>query len=1287
MRGNKIMAALVVFVLIASVGIVFNTAVVAERKVEPSTGNANWILSNDGLVSKARNLTCGEEITLQITNNSLEPDTQYYLGVWNGTGWQSLKTVTTKAESDDYGDLSADFYVPGWSELNHCPTTANGTGLTESVWPFNLSAGQWNISLFASSTLNETNKAFSDMNITIQIGNLYFVEFYDGSTELDNLVYNKVYSDFKVKIYNWTGTTLEQAKDDSTKYKFDVSLQNFTDAPPSDEIESLATAETDGVTNGLGLKLGDNIYAAGTDTEKTFWINVEHSEESTYNSTIPLPVLLNVTLPSPPSDVEWGDTFTVSGKVLDGAGTGLKSYPVRVYYPVSGGYSYDAVTTPSTVTTGTYSLTFETGSGKGFGAGTWYVGTPGIHQARVDMKHESPYIDGFIPYHSFEVGTKELDEDTVDIENTADIVSDFAKTVNVSVDKETWMDNYEFQNMSIHFTDIQANYSGVEYGRDDIVQVTPTVNKQSDIAYYEFDVTFLEARTGTIWVSYPGNLTAIQGTDEVNSVTSSYSDRFGNHSTSLIANITGTTTFSVVSPGTMTVLVDNEPTKVTKKDIGTGWINQTLGDPDIKGTNVSVYGASEDSHKNATITVSGCGLDFTIEEGDLPADNKYLSDYGFDDDGNGAWYNITIIPKTAGTLKISVTNGTNTVEKTYTVTGLIGSVTTEGDDLEITVGTTETITLSGINTYSEIKITLVDEEWSFVRLLNESEEDADDPLSFTPDADDIDQCGYIAVVAKHPLYAQYMYDLIEVVPVEDLEIELVSPDAANDTLTVGLEHEMTIRLVDDNGDPVVDGTPEATAKLIDDDNDEDNPLQEWTFTAGSEDGEFEATIQPWFEGQLVIDGVNDTTGIKHLGSKTLEVDYSTITYTPGSTTAGIGTENLTVEVTAVDANDNSLPDGTYYLKIGDGEDTGPDFDTSVELTDGVGEFEINDVGDNKTTIVLVLQDNDPADGNKTSGEFNIDHPNFEVDPEIIYVGQSNTVEITATDMDGNELADIYLTLMRAGNTDNAPEPVETDANGIAELSISPLSNGKYNVTIVKSIVWADGQLDWSSMDYVVTETIVTATAIKPLTISFSKSPITEGETLTVTVKSGNNAVAGVTVEFGAEEDETDANGQVEFTAPDPSVSSAIYTVYASKVGYNTAEKSITVIKSVAAGELNAIITPTGKIAAGGSITVEVLSGTTAAVGATVTFNGENATVGSTGRVTFTAPEPDEETTYDIDVTYGEESLTKTVTVKAVGAEDDDDDEKKEEPGFELLTLIAAIGVAFILLKRRRKYNK
>ena len=104
-----------------------------------------------------------------------------------------------------------------------------------------------------------------------------------------------------------------------------------------------------------------------------------------------------------------------------------------------------------------------------------------------------------------------------------------------------------------------------------------------------------------------------------------------------------------------------------------------------------------------------------------------------------------------------------------------------------------------------------------------------------------------------------------------------------------------------------------------------------------------------------------------------------------------------------------------------------------------------------------------------------------------------------------------------------------------------------------------------------------------------------------------------------------------------------------------------------------IIAIAGEVKTGQTFTATIADDTGGPViGATITFDGKTYTSGAGGVATITAPST--EGTYPVTATFpGYEPLSDTVTVVKGGG----------IPGFELLTLIAAIGVAFLLLRRRR----
>ena len=105
----------------------------------------------------------------------------------------------------------------------------------------------------------------------------------------------------------------------------------------------------------------------------------------------------------------------------------------------------------------------------------------------------------------------------------------------------------------------------------------------------------------------------------------------------------------------MNMVVTGEPEYVAIDDSDPDcWIN----DSTMWEVELDIYGEEHDDLMNASIQVTGCGLDFTIDEEDEIGDSDYLIDKDW------GWYLVKISPKTGGTLTITATNSTD--EKTVT---------------------------------------------------------------------------------------------------------------------------------------------------------------------------------------------------------------------------------------------------------------------------------------------------------------------------------------------------------------------------------------------------------------------------------------------------------------------------------------------------------------------------------------------------------------------------------------------------------------------------------------------
>lgn len=1287
MKTNKMMSMIVVLALLFSGMVMLNTTTNFELV---GSAEATYVsLSKDGSGSQAKALFCGELITLEVNDNSLEPNEVYAIYVWNGKD-DSIELADGTA--DEYGNIEIEFRVPTWDDLGVNPVTNNGTydwnpnfdAAATGVpgYKGNLSNGEWYIYL-----LDEDENGVGNMHV-IYIGNLFDVRVYinDEGDPIDHILHNSSYTAgdstaLTIRVYNWTEDGEELVKTNTNiviKNPGFISIATGT-------TQNAGKWEIDLTQNELSFVCPSN------NSENNYWV-IASIDGVTY-ANISLPALLDFTA-TIPSTIVWGDEISLSGFVYDGQGKGISGYRLGVYAPANG--EYVAIENENLVTMGTgrYTYVVQTGSDGIGNAGTWYLGTYRTTDpdTRVDMSDQAPFKDNFIPYHSFEVQTRE--DVTVGIEHTDDIITGFDSTINISVKKENWMENDEFKDMSVHLTGIKFTYGGETYASDDIVQLDPNdfeywgVDNRERFCYYSWEgINFNESGTATVLVSHNGmgnstqNLTLIASSDTANPVSGFYTSKYNN--SGLLPNMTGIATFTVDPAGDMNFIITDMVERVELVD---------KNHPNEKYQNVSeeitinVYGQTQSDGMNATITIVGCGLDITIRE-DKPGNTPEVTAYPGSGANDGV-YKVRISPKTGGTITVTVTNATEgkTISRDYPILGLTGSVTTSvGDDLKINVGTTETITATVTNGgYATVFFTFFNRNWGLEDALTDpiigdgatQGEGLGGVFTFDPDEDDLEQRGYIVVAANAGNL--WMYDIIEVEAIWDLEIELLEPSLQNLTpiITVGLEQDFRFRVLDPEGNIVtdIDAGKDTIIKLIDEDNDEDNPLLSWQPTKITGNIWRYQKLRPYWEGQLVIQAMNQTDGITHGGKMYLDVDYATFTYSPGYTTAGIGIdENIKVSFTGVDANGNTLPSGTkVYLNIEESNTIKPQAFNVITLdANGAGEFTITEVGDNQTTINITIGALNYENGNRTIGAFYIDFPTFDLNPDTIYLDQTNLVEVIATDREGNPIEDIYLTF---NGFITYPEPVLTDEDGFAAFSINPAVSGRHNVTIIKELIWKAGTLDWKQMEddnkMVVTDTVLTATSFRNMVISVPAS-VNEGESFTVTLtrRATTNPVVGALVTFNAETKTTGAQGTVTFDAP--SVRTNLnYQITARATGYVDATATILVINLPQIY----LSVPEDEVVAGERF--EVIAGGDDGnnVGIRVTFNGVTRITSATGSVTFTAPA--EEGTYTVTATKEGYQSAEPADVVVIGA---------GIPGFEVLTLIAALGVAFILLKKRRQH--
>ena len=283
----------------------------------------------------------------------------------------------------------------------------------------------------------------------------------------------------------------------------------------------------------------------------------------------------------------------------------------------------------------------------------------------------------------------------------------------------------------------------------------------------------------------------------------------------------------------------------------------------------------------------------------------------------------------------------------------------------------------------------------------------------------------------------------------------------------------------------------------------------------------------------------------------------------------------------------------------------------------------------------------------------VEVPTVTPDPAYIPLGRTTKVYCTATGR-GETLNDVWIGLVGQGFNGSST----TDVDGRVTFSITPATTG--NISI-----------DVGMWNRTLEDTVIQVVA---WTIDASTdAEVNELEEFTVTViKEGTtDVVVGATVAItGIGTDTTDANGQATFTAPEIT-SDRAYTIKITKEGYAPDPDGLT-ITVINIPKLIVVIPD--EVQATTTFDVAIADDTGGAiVGAIITFNEKTYTTGVGGVATITAPKT--EGSYPIEVTFGNyEEATAIVTVtKAPGI-----------PGFELLSLIAALGVAFIIFRRRRR---
>jgi hypothetical protein len=331
--------------------------------------------------------------------------------------------------------------------------------------------------------------------------------------------------------------------------------------------------------------------------------------------------------------------------------------------------------------------------------------------------------------------------------------------------------------------------------------------------------------------------------------------------------------------------------------------------------------------------------------------------------------------------------------------------------------------------------------------------------------------------------------------------------------------------------------------------------------------------------------------------------------------------------------------------------------TSIDADIVDGLITINDItadylpaGVSDKDITFWFKPTDSTVYARASGIVKVTVPTVTPDKERISLTDTTKVVVYVTGRESAKLDGVFVRLHGQGYDKNG-----TSSEGKVTFSVNPSSTGNISIDVGEAGRTVETNIrvvDW---------TLVVTT--NPLT------QVNEGMDFTVTVtdKDTGLAVAGVDVAFNGEIPTTDSTGTVTFTAPDVTSDSTLGIIVTAE-GYPEATASIKVIY---VPKLDISVDET--VVAESTFEVTVSRDGNALIGATVTFEGKTYKTKASGVVTLTAPTTVGD--YTITASFGTlEPITTTITVtKKTGG----------IPGFELVTLIAAIGVALILLRRKR----
>ena len=511
----------------------------------------------------------------------------------------------------------------------------------------------------------------------------------------------------------------------------------------------------------------------------------------------------------------------------------------------------------------------------------------------------------------------------------------------------------------------------------------------------------------------------------------------------------------------------------------------------------------------------------------------------------------------------------------------------------------------------------------------------------------------ITIAAKTAGQNFWGYTTIEMRPKHDLYVN-VSPTmsyAGNPE-----QYDIDITLADGSAPPTYS---DLTIALYDMDSNLITGTDAWSETAKYDINDELIFLSAGTYQLYAYNNTHDSEG----HNATITVDYYTVTSSPSVLCWLIDTsQNITFQVNSPITNGTLTINNMSSALNGSSITTSGSSTHDIAIENGIGTVE----GFNATTIGNLTYSYTPTGGESrpAQGLTQITTATATPMPDTIYVGETTEVTIAVTHpATGLAIPDVLVGLDEGMNLSASvlaklPTSKETGSDGKVIFGIKSEATG--NVTI-----YVKGGTDPTKPQVIYSKVRQTMKISAPPSVN-------EGDTFTVKAKDANGNLitdATVTVTFNGQT-YTTTTGE---TGPisSPTVGTTLdYPIEATAEGYTPDDTTIKVINKP-----QIVIEVKEKVESGKTFTVKAGGDDGNSYGIAVTFNGETKTTVGPDGVSFKAPKVSKDTDYTITASKdGYLSPAEEITIKVFPG----------TPGFELLTLIVAIGIAFILLRRRRR---